>query len=266
MGDEATQIEMVHVLEQDPALGRHLPPGARYQANSAAVAPVLSLARGVRSFVSDEPPPRGHLGLLILDGLIALHVTFGQIGATEFLGPCDVLRPWAMSETVDVAEACWETLTPVRLAVLDREFATRVRPWPEMAAALFDRYTERLASQLLYFALRQAKRVDDRVLVTLWHFAVRWGQVSAEGRIVPLPNITGESLGNIVGARRQSVSTALGALVNRGAIQRRSDGSWLIRTKPPQLQQLNHESARRAVAHLYQDPSRRIAAAKATAK
>lgn len=250
VGDQARQIEMVHVLEHDPALGGHLPASAMYQANSAALAPVLSLAPGVRSFLSDEPAPRGHLGMLVLDGLIVLHVSFGQIGATEFLGPCDVLRPWAMSETVQVADARWETLTPTRLAVLDREFATRVRPWPELAAALLDRYTERLASQLLYAALRQTKRVEDRVLVALWHFAARWGQVSAEGRIVLLPHITGEVLANIVGARRQSVSTALGALVSRGAIQRRPDGSWLIRNKPPQLEQVDRESTRRGVSPL----------------
>ena len=47
--------------------------------------------------------------------------------------------------------------------------------------------------------------------------------------------VTGEVLANIVGARRQSGSTALTALSNRGAIQRRLDGSWLIREKPPQL-------------------------------
>lgn len=241
---------MVHLLEEVPDLGRHLPAAARYQATAEAVAPVLSLAAGARSVVKDEPPPGGHLGLLVLDGLIALHVTFGQIGATEFLGPCDVLRPWAMSETVETADARWETLTPARLAVLDRDFATRVRPWPELAAALLDRYTERIASQLLYAALRQTKRVEDRVLVALWHFASRWGQVTAEGRVVRLPHITGEVLAKIVGARRQSVSTALGRLVSRGAIQRRPDGSWLIREMPPQLKQLDHESARHAVDQL----------------
>lgn len=238
MADRTRQIEMVHVLEQDPGLGRYLPARGRNAASSAAVAPVLSLPQGVRSRVSDQTPPRGHLGLLVLDGLISLQAAFGQIGATEFLGPCDVLRPWAMSETVEVSDACWETLTPARLAVLDRDFAMRVRPWPELTAALFDRYTDRLASQLLCSALRQSKRVEDRVLVVFWHFAVRWGRVSGEGRIVRLPNITGEVLASIVGARRQSVSTALGALSNRGAIRRRDDGYWVIPRRPPQLEQL----------------------------
>jgi hypothetical protein len=43
-----------------------------------------------------------------------------------------------MSQTIEVANACWETLTPSRLAVFDHEFATRLRPWPELVAALFE--------------------------------------------------------------------------------------------------------------------------------
>jgi hypothetical protein len=73
-----------------------------------------------------------------------------------------------MSQTIEVANACWETLTPSRLAVFDHEFATRLRPWPELVAALFDRYTERLAWHLLCAALRQTRRVDDRALIALW--------------------------------------------------------------------------------------------------
>lgn len=237
MSDQPRPGELIHVLEQDPGLARHLPSGARHPANAAAVALTVSLSPGIRSSFAEEPPPRGHLGLLLLDGLITLHVSFGQLTATEFLGPRDVLRPWAMSETVEMTEARWETLTPTRLAVLDGEFATRVRPWPELAAAVLDRYTERLASQLLCAALRQTKRVEDRVLVALWHFARRWGDASPDGLVVRLPNITGQELANIVGARRQSVSTALGALSARGAVRRRPDGGWLILSKPPELEQ-----------------------------
>lgn len=226
---------MVRVLERQPSLGRRLPAGARHPASSAALAPTVSLAPGVSSLVSDQPAPRGHLGLLVLDGLIMLHARFGQIDATEFLGPGDLLRPWAISETMDLAEASWETLTPTRLAILDRDFATRIRPWPELTAALFDRYTARLASQLLCSAIRQSRRVEDRVLIALWHFSVRWGKATDDGRVVRLPHITGEHLASIVGARRQSVSTAVGALVSRGAIRRRPDGSWVIRERPDQL-------------------------------
>jgi CRP/FNR family transcriptional regulator, cyclic AMP receptor protein len=235
MSAQPAHVEMVSVLEEDPEVGRHLPPTARAGAALAALAPVLTLEPGVHTLAVDTPPPRAHLGYLVLDGLVTVHVRFGSIWSTEFLGPSDVLRPWAMSARVEVAEAWWETLTPTRLAVLDRDFAMRIRAWPELTAALFDRYTERLASQLLQSALRKARRVEDRIWVALWHFAGRWGRVCPEGYVVDLPKVTGEVLANIVGARRQSVSTALSALTDRGVIQRRSDGSWLIMEKPPQL-------------------------------
>jgi hypothetical protein len=231
-------VTMVRVLDEDPDLGRDVPPRTRALARTEAIAPLLVFSPGVRSFLLERPATHGHLGLLVLDGLIAQHVNFGQIGSTEFIGPGDVLRPWVVPENGDSVRVRWEILAPVRLAVMDREFANRIRPWPELSAALLDRASDRIWSQLLQSALRQAKRVDDRVLLALWHFAGRWGQVSGEGRVVRLPNLTGQVLANIVGARRQSVSTALGALATRGAIRRRGDGSWLIPDKPPQLAHL----------------------------
>jgi CRP/FNR family cyclic AMP-dependent transcriptional regulator len=230
-------IAMVRVLDEDSALGR-LHPRSRDAARTAAIAPLLTLPPGVTRFLIDEAETHGHFGLLVLDGMVARHVTFGQISSTEFVGPGDAIRPWVVPDGGETFNVRWEILSPTRLAVLDREFASRVRPWPEIAADLLDRSTARIHSQLLQAALRQAKRVDDRVLLALWHFAARWGTVGSEGRIVRIPNITGEVLARIVGARRQSVSTALNALQARGAIQRRPDGGWVIPDRPSQLEQL----------------------------
>jgi hypothetical protein len=229
---------VVRILDEDPDLGRHLSPSARDEAFIAATAPLLTLWPGAWPFLIDEPAIHGHLGLLILDGLIARHVSFGQIGSTEFVGPGDLLRPWVRPDGVEATQVRWEVLTSARIAVLDRPFADRIREWPELTAALLDRGIERIYSQLLQAALRQARLVEDRVLLALWHFAARWGQVGSEGRIVNIPNMTGEVLARIVGARRQSVSTALGALQARGAIRRRPEGAWQIPNRPAQLEHL----------------------------
>jgi hypothetical protein len=37
----------------------------------------------------------------------------------------------------------------------------------------------------------------------------------------------------MVGARRPSVTTALGQLIARGAIERRPDGGWILHGQPP---------------------------------
>jgi hypothetical protein len=236
---------MVRVLDEDPELGRHLSARALALASSAAIAPLLSLDEGPTSFLINEPDTHAHLGLLVLEGLIARHLSFGQIGSNEFLGPGDLLRPWARGgNRREVVHVRWEVLAPTRLAALDQDFANRVRAWPEIAAALLDRAAERSDSQALQAALRQAKRVEDRVLLALWHFAGRWGQIGPEGRIVTLPNITGEVLARFVGARRQSVSTALGQLTDSGAIKRRPDRSLVLPHEPPQLESI--EPGRRA--------------------
>ncbi len=227
---------MVRVLDEDPELARFLSGRALSAASAAAIAPVMAFDTGPVSFPIDEPTTHTHLGLLVLDGLIARHVSFGQIGATEFLGPGDVLRPWARRDQgTETAQVRWMILAPARLAALDADFASRVRAWPEVAAALADRTTRRHDAQLLQAALHQAKYVEDRVLLALWHFAGRWGQIGSQGRIVKLPHITGEILAQFVGAGRQSVSSALGKLTDRGLLRRRDDGSIVLPHEPPEL-------------------------------
>jgi CRP-like cAMP-binding protein len=230
------ELAMVRVLERDPELGRDLSPRALKLASAAAVAPLLRRDQGATSFLIDEPETHAHLGLLMLDGMIVRHVSFGQLGASEFLGPGDLLRPWGHRGTRrEIAEVSWEALVPTRLAALDQEFAHRVSDWPEITAALLDRAADRSDSQALQAALHQAKRVEDRVLLALWHFAGRWGQTGPEGRTVALEHITGELLARFVGSRRQSVSTALGQLTDCGAIRRRADGALTLPDEPPQL-------------------------------
>lgn len=233
------RLEMVRVLDQDPGLGRHLSAQTLRRASSAAIAPLLRIDEGPTSFLIEEPSSHAHLGLLVLDGLIARHLSFGEIGASEFYAPGDLLRPWpARPETAELSEVRWEALAPTLLASLDQDFANRVRDWPEITSALLDRAAQRSDSQTLQAALHQARRIDDRVLLALWHFAGRWGQIGPEGRIVKLPNITGELLARFVGARRQSVSTALGELADSGALRRGPNGALVLPHRPPQLGQI----------------------------
>jgi hypothetical protein len=230
---------MVRVLERDPELGHHLSPQALKRASAAAIAPLLGVDEGPASFLIDEPGSHAHLGLLVLDGLIARHLSFGQIGASEFYAPGDLMRPWVRRrDTAEFREVRWEVLAPAQLATLDQDFAYRVRAWPEIAAALLDRTAQRSDSQTLQAALHQGRRIEDRVLLALWHFAGRWGQIGPEARVVKLPNITGELLARFVGARRQSVSTALGDLADSGALKRGPNGTVILPHEPPQLGQI----------------------------
>ncbi len=244
-------LEMMHLLREDPGLGHGLAPHALESASAAAIAPVVNIDVGPNTLLPDEPLTSSHLGLLILDGLIARHVKFDQITSTELLGPGDLMRPCAQPhENSGIRDVSWEVLTPTRVAVLDPEFAQRIRPWPPIVAALLDRAFRRADSQQFQSALRQARRVEDRLLLLLWHFAGRWGEDTPEGRTVALPRVTGETLAQIVGARRPAISLALGALTDAGAITRHANGRiTLIQAPPTQIQPpeptVHHHARRR---------------------
>ena len=115
----------------------------------------------------------------------------------------------------------WDTLlSPSSFAVLDRRFAAELARWPEVTAALFDRLSERSLRLATTQAISQLTRVDRRLKALLWHLAERWGRVSGDGVVVPLA-LTHRILGQLVGARRPTVSTALGELAERGELTRR---------------------------------------------
>ena len=108
-------------------------------------------------------------------------------------------------------------LSPLTVAVLDRRFAAEMARYPEITAALFDRLSERSLRLATTQAISQLTRVDRRLKALFWHLAERWGRVSGDGVIVPLA-LTHRILGQLVGARRPTVSTALSELAERGEL------------------------------------------------
>jgi Crp-like helix-turn-helix domain len=64
-------------------------------------------------------------------------------------------------------------------------------------------------------------------LLVLRHLADRWGVVTAEGTVLPLP-FSHDLLAQLAGARRSTVTLAVGALEREGAIRRLEDGCWLL--------------------------------------
>ena len=85
---------------------------------------------------------------------------------------------------------------------------------------------------LFQLAVLSLPHVTTRVELLLWHFADRWGKATREGVVLPLP-ITHDTLSEIVGARRPSVTTALSQLRDEGRIERRPDGCWVLHGPVP---------------------------------
>lgn len=233
-------VSPVRVLELAPDLARDM------SAKDAALARRDALAATVVLEPGPWQPPelagerRGHLGLLVLEGVLTRDIVLEGTKCAELLGQFDLLRPWdqlsAAAESV-FHQVEWEVLTRTRLAILDRRFTAVIGQWPELTAAFAERSVQRSRWLAFHLAIRCRTRIDSRLLLLFWHLADRFGRVSAEGVVVPLP-LTHSLLSRLVGAQRPSVTSALGGLMP-GKLERRPDRTWLLRGEPPEdLRQL----------------------------
>ena len=234
MGDKA-----ISLVDADPELGELLDERDYEAARREALARLSRLSPGVWDATAALERDSHHRGFLIADGLMARDVDVMGRRCCELLGHGDVLRPWAWdSEGSHVqAEVGWTVLEQTTLAVLDHGLVQRIAPWPALGVELFNRGTRRAHHLAVALAISHHQRVDDRLLLTLWHLAERWGRVTPNGIVVPLP-LSHQRLADIVGAHRPSVTTALGELGRGGALSRRQDGNWLLHGAPPE--QLRH--------------------------
>jgi CRP/FNR family cyclic AMP-dependent transcriptional regulator len=229
----------ISIVEADPDLGELLDAGQLERARREARARVRRLSTGVWDAASSLETDSHHRGFLIVDGLLCRSVDVLGRRCVELLGPGDVMRPWQWDEEGShvQAEVGWMVLEPARLAVFDQGLVRRIAPWPQLGVELFNRGTRRAHHLAVALAIVHLQRVDDRLLLTLWHLAERWGRVHTDGVVVPLP-LSHQRLAVLVGARRPSVTTAMGELARKGAISRREAGEWVLHGTPPE--QLGH--------------------------
>ena len=223
----------VDVLGEDRDLARTVDEQRRARARRESRAAVLELPSGMWDARQFADAARGGFGLLVLAGLLIRRVgRDGRFGA-ELLCSGDILRPWEHDgeQTTVPFETTWRLLVPTRLAVLDMAWAGRMGRFPEIGAALVGRALDRSRRLAVNMAIAQHPRLEMRLEVLFWHLAERLGHVHTDGVHLTLP-VTHETLGNLVAARRPSVSAALGALAERGVVRRHGDG-WILLGDPP---------------------------------
>jgi len=234
-----TEERAISIVDADPDLGERLDAGEYEHARREALARVQRLSPGAWDAEAAIEPATHHRGFLIVEGLLSRDVDVMGRRCVELLGQGDVMRPWRWDpEGSHVqAEVGWTVLEPTRLAVLDQGLVTRLVPWPQLGVELFNRGTRRAHALAISLAIAHHQRVDDRLVLTLWHLAERWGRVHSDGIVVPLP-LSHQRLADLVGAHRPSVTTAMGDLVRAGTISRRDSGDWVLHGPPPE--QLRH--------------------------
>jgi hypothetical protein len=231
--------ELISVLDADPDLAGDLPPEQAERARAAALTRLRRLSPGSWDAAAAVEPDVHHRGFLIVDGLLSREVEVLGRRAVELLAHGDVLRPWSWDEDGShvQAEIGWQVHEPTRLAVLDHRLIERIAPWPQIGVELFSRGIRRAHVLAVALAIAHHQRVDERLLLTLWHLAERFGRVTPEGIVVPLP-LGHQRLADLVGTHRPSVTTAMGDLVRDGRVSRRDEGHWVLHGRPPE--QLKH--------------------------
>lgn len=222
---------VVQLLSVDPDLGERMSEEAFATARDAIRIRVFRVPKGAW-----EPPAIDHgaTGLLLLDGLMVRMLRLGPVSSAEIVGPSDIIRPWEkhLIPSVLPATADWRVLHEARVGLIDGRTTALIGRWPELAAAVSGRLLRRTRSLAFMMAAQQFVRVEDRLLAALWHLASMWGKVTPEGTVVPF-RLTHEMLGNIIGARRPTTTTAIRSLTSQGRLSRNDERCYVLQGDPP---------------------------------
>ncbi len=214
----------VRLLEVEPDIGRFLTAAERTAALELELRIAVVDKGGIDvSALLDEA---GAFGAIVLDGLLLQRQTISGHPALRLLGPGDMLSLSESPRAAMVGGYGVRAAARTEVALLGGEVLVAVRRWPRLVAGLQVRMgaqQERLTTQL---AICQLPRVEDRLLALLWLLSESWGQVTAAGTRLRL-ELTHEALGEMVGARRPTVTLALSTLAANGSIVRQGRG-WLL--------------------------------------
>jgi CRP-like cAMP-binding protein len=221
----------IRLFDAEPDLIRFLSTEDFEQARETQL-PVHSLAKGTADIraLFDQA---GAFGAFVLEGMLLQSLKLGGHAGLRLLGPGDVLSLTQAPRSSLVIESTCRASVPTRLALLDRDMLVAIRRWPQIAAGLHahtGEQAERLVTQMM---ICQLPRVDERLLALMWLLAESWGQVTPSGTLLPI-SLTHAALGGLIGARRPTVTLALGNLTSAGLIRRQPRG-WLLLGSPDEL-------------------------------
>jgi CRP/FNR family cyclic AMP-dependent transcriptional regulator len=217
----------VALLHVDAALREAVPSDERRFAERVVVVPRRDLpdaqwspdallGEGARPFAA-----------LVLRGLVTHDLILAGRCSTNLLGPGALFRPWRSADTSLPCDARWTATGSAAIALLDERFVAAARRWPGLSAAVFERMAEQLDDAAVRAAIVALPRVEERILALFWQLADRWGVVRPDGVVVRLA-VTHTLIGQLVGARRPTVSLALQALAEAGLLRREAADAWLL--------------------------------------
>lgn len=191
---------------------------------SGPAARVLATRTGTWLPAADERLRNQRLPLLIVDGALQRTVSVRGREGADLLGPGDLLR---LDGEDGVFDTRYRALTPCRFALLDDRVEAAAAAQPLLAAALMDAAITRAGTLAGQVVLAQLVAIDDRLRILFPSLAERWGRVTSDGVVLPA-FLSHTVLSALVGARRPSLTAAVGRLVEDGAVRRLPDRRWLL--------------------------------------
>lgn len=232
--------EFTLILDEDPDLARALSEADRQAATRAFRAAVITA--DPPRWQPPECDPDKTFGLLVLDGLIGRRITVATGVFTELITCGDIIRPWdQQAPWHDIPPAVeWRIYARARLALLDERLTMLIGRRPELLLSFSGRLLQRVQSISYLTAVSHLLLVEDRLLAALWHLAAQCGRVTPHGVRVPL-RLTHETLGEIVGAGRPTVTLAVRKLEQRGQLVRVRGGHYVL-TGDPRMWRSRHKS------------------------
>jgi len=219
----------VRLLEAAPELGSRLTGDQLAQAQRHAILATVTLDPGHWKLerLRDNAAVHGEIrGFLVLSGVLTTEVTIAGRACIRLLTPRElVLTDGADADSV-AASWGWAVLETAQIAILDDRLLVIAQHWPHLLSALLQRAGQQSQYALLQQAISQLPRVEDRLLALLWSIADRRGIVRSDGVWIDLP-LTHETIAQMIGARRPTVTLGLRGLIDQGLLRADKDG-WLV--------------------------------------
>jgi hypothetical protein len=185
---------------------------------------VLTTRTGTWLPAADDRLRNLHLPLLIVDGALQRTVSVRGREGADLLGPADLLR---LDGEDSIFDTRYRALTPCRMALLDDRVQVAAAAQPQLAAALVQAAISRAGTLAGQVVLAQLVAIDDRLRILFPSLAERWGRVTSDGVVLPA-FLSHTVLSALVGARRPSLTAAVGRLVEDGSVRRLPDRRWLL--------------------------------------
>jgi hypothetical protein len=222
-------MELVSLLAEEPELGVGLSPERRRAAEHRLNVPSISLPRG------PWRPANGakveDIAYLVTHGLLLRRVLVPGGRSLELLAKGDCLLP-GREEPTSFSISEWTVSEPAGLAVLDMRRGSPLANWSALISMIAARSIERSRRMAMQAAIMSIVGVEERLHALLWGLAERWGKECAEGTELEI-HVPQHALAEMVGARRPTVSQALGSLAARGVLEPRGPGRWLLKSGVP---------------------------------